>query len=492
MSERLHPPHAGSWFARTTLLLIVALFALRDLPWHLDDYDQAKQAFTSFEMIAEGHWWFQHTPTGRIATKPPFSGWLSAALHPLMPWEFAWRLPSFVSALVIVCMLWRRGARIFDNAAGGLIAAGAFGLNVFSPRLASLVRTDMLLTLFIFVAGCLILERVAQDEPWTPRTRVAFCLAILASMLTKGPIVYAFLLPGLVAYAVCAHRWRLPNHSWSGTWTWLLPLVAFAVWVWIGVRSSPEFYDQVVRKEFFGRFDLSDAPVHKHQPIYFYAGHLLARFAPWSLGLIALYSLRRVRAALRADRALLWLTCWTLGGFVVMSIVPSKRFDRILPVVPPLCLLLVAALRHAEVFTAHRNFTCWVRSIVSVAACISVAYAAVNVWHDVKTDQRALVRFGKGARALADETHGRLAVVSGKDEGMLLYTRTTRFTKIDDAIDRWRAMEIDWLILPEREFAKHARDFDGSTRILETGKIEGKSSAYVLMRRSPAHATRSF
>ena len=38
--------------------VIVCLFASTNLPWQLDDYDQAQQAFTSFEMIKEGHWFF--------------------------------------------------------------------------------------------------------------------------------------------------------------------------------------------------------------------------------------------------------------------------------------------------------------------------------------------------------------------------------------------------------------------------------------------------
>ena len=35
-----------------------------------------------------------------------------------------------------------------------------------------------------------------------------------------------------------------------------------------------------------------------------------------------------------------WLLRWALGGFIVMSLIPSKRVDRIFPVLPPLCLLL--------------------------------------------------------------------------------------------------------------------------------------------------------
>ena len=34
--------------------LTIVLFLIANLPWQLDDYDQAKQAFTSFEMVKEG------------------------------------------------------------------------------------------------------------------------------------------------------------------------------------------------------------------------------------------------------------------------------------------------------------------------------------------------------------------------------------------------------------------------------------------------------
>jgi len=72
--------------------LIVVLFAIANLPWQLDDYDQAKQAFTSFEMVKEGHWVYQHTPHERVATKPPLVGWMSAALFIVTrSWEIAWK-----------------------------------------------------------------------------------------------------------------------------------------------------------------------------------------------------------------------------------------------------------------------------------------------------------------------------------------------------------------------------------------------------------------
>src|ERR1700760_443747 len=79
------------------------LFVIGNLPWQLDDYDQAQQAFTSFEMIKEGHWFFQRTPHAKvIAQKPPLVGWASAATFAITrSWDIAWRLPSFVAALAL-------------------------------------------------------------------------------------------------------------------------------------------------------------------------------------------------------------------------------------------------------------------------------------------------------------------------------------------------------------------------------------------------------
>src|SRR5437667_11761276 len=80
--------------------LLIVLFLIANLPWQLDDYDQAKQAFTSFQMVEEGRWSYQQTPHEHVATKPPLVGWISAGLFAVTrSWDLAWRLPSLVAAL---------------------------------------------------------------------------------------------------------------------------------------------------------------------------------------------------------------------------------------------------------------------------------------------------------------------------------------------------------------------------------------------------------
>src|SRR5207247_6623931 len=149
--------------------LIVVLFAIANLPWQLDDYDQAKQAFTSLEMIKEGHWLYQHTPHERMATKPPLVGWISAAVFAVTrSWEIAWRLPSLVAALSLAVVLFRAAKNAYGKIAA-VIALGAFGLNLLSPRLATLVRTAMPLALVRFLIGVLVWKDIRGGCKWDPR-----------------------------------------------------------------------------------------------------------------------------------------------------------------------------------------------------------------------------------------------------------------------------------------------------------------------------------
>ena len=186
-------------------LLASVLFAVANLPWHLDEYDQAKQAFTSFEMVTQGNWFYQHTPNGWVATKPPLIGWISAGLFEVTrSWELAWLLPSFIAAIVLFFLI-ARAASVYGTIAS-VVAAAAFSLNMFSPRLATLVRTDMPLALLIFAIGLLIWNDIRQRKLPNTRDRLILFVLLSATMLTKGPIVIAFLLPGIVAFQVRAQN----------------------------------------------------------------------------------------------------------------------------------------------------------------------------------------------------------------------------------------------------------------------------------------------
>ncbi|HEY6070562.1 MAG TPA: glycosyltransferase family 39 protein, partial [Chthoniobacterales bacterium] len=336
----------------TLAALMIVLFSITNLPWQLDDYDQAKQAWTSYEMVTEGHWFYQRTSDDQgLATKPPLTGWMSAAVFEITrSWDIGWRLPSFVCAALIAFLLFRNGSRAYGTVAG-LVAFAAFGFNLLSARLATLVRSDMPLALAIFLIGLLIWEKVRSQQPWSRNERWIMFGLLTAGMLIKGPIVYAFLLPGIVV-ATLSERRSVGDRRyslWCGWWPWLASLLIFLAWVIAGCLWVPRFYELVVVREFLARFGEVGTHVHRSQSFFFYIPHLLHKFFPWSALLIGLavvdFRARRwsFRNAFREiSPETLWLICWSIGGLLLMSIIPSKRVDRIFPIIPPLCLLLAA------------------------------------------------------------------------------------------------------------------------------------------------------
>ncbi len=443
---------SGHWLERpgtkwAVLCLIAGFFVITNLPWTLDDYDQAKQAYTSFEMVGQGHWLYQHTPNESVATKPPLVGWISAGLFEVTRWwEMAWRLPSFAAALVLLWLAAREATEAY-GVVGGLVALSAVGLNLLTPRLATLVRTDMPLALVTFLIGAQIWRKIRRAETWTRRDRVIAFVLLASAMLIKGPIIYAFILPGLIVYQFLHRKGGAPS-GWSGWWPWILSLAVFLAWAIGGIVRQEDFYEIVVIREFVGRFSET---VHKSQPIYFYFPHLLHKFAPWSLLLIGLtifFWRRRERLSLQMKPATVWLVCWSVGGLLLMSVIPSKRVDRIFPILPPLCLLLGAQVACAfEKDRWRAKVGPWVGASLVFAVLFIGGYAAFKLGTARRERSDALVQFSWRVRAEATERNWRYAVVGGREEGMLLYLRRDHFLSPNDAVAQWKAGQLDALVV---------------------------------------------
>jgi len=456
MTRSLLEDRRTLWFVAS---LTALLFAVANLPWQLDDYDQAKQAFTSFQMIKEGRWFYQRTPHEHVATKPPLVGWISAGLFAITrSWDTAWRLPSFLAAIAIAMLILRAATSAYGTIAG-LIAFGAFGLNLLSLRLATLVRTDMSLALVIFLIGLLIWKKIRAGTEWRLRDQVYIFGLLTAAMLIKGPIVYAFLLPGIGIFEWWRSRQerldtaRRLQIGWSGWWPWIASLAVFLLWVIGGILFAPGFFDQVVMREFVARFGET---IHRPQPLYFYLPHLLHKLAPWSVLMIgiAIFDVAsrrwRIGAAFREMSAeTFWLLCWSLGGFIAMSLIPSKRVDRIFPIVPPLCLLLAAQV-HGRVGALRRpDAPAW-RPYLAIALAFSIlftgGYTIFKIVSGYRDHHDALVVFGRNVRHEAEAHHWRYEVVSAKDEGLLLYLRKTHFIEPDRAVIEWNRGNLDVLV----------------------------------------------
>ena len=478
-----------SWLLAAVLLLS---FAVANLPWELDGYDQAKQAWTSYEMVTEGHWFYQRTSDDQgLATKPPLTGWISAAIFEVTrSWDIAWRLPSLVCAGLIAFLLFRRGGRAYGSVAG-LIACAAFGLNLLSARLATLVRSDMPLALVIFLIGLLIWEKIRNHQTWSHRDRWIMFGLLTAGMLIKGPIIYAFLLPGIVAYQ-WAFRKTDRTRAWFGWWPWFASLAVFFVWVIAGCLWVPRFYELVVVREFLARFGEIGPHVHRSQSVFFYLPHLLHKFFPWSALLLVLAALelraRRwniTQAFREMSPATVWLICWSVGGLILMSVIPSKRVDRIFPVIPPLCLLVAAqTARFTEEEQRSAKSHRWIMATVTIALLFTIGYVAERVVSGYRGHRDALSIFGRRVREEAARNHWRYEAVGKSDEGLPLYLTRPHFLKPEVAIAKWNNGEIDALAVPVDQAPELMRQLHDSSRRFESEtRADLKRPNYVLLAR---------
>ena len=134
-----------------------------------------------------------------------------------------------------------------------------------------------------------------------------------------------------------------------------------------------------------------------------------------------------------------------------MSLIPSKRVDRIFPVIPPLCLLLAAqingrdaALRRPD--GAADGATSGPAGSAVFAIFFTGGYTGWKVITGYRDHRDALAVFGRNVRHEAEAHHWRYEVVSAKDEGLLLYLRKTHFIEPDGAVTEWNAGNLDALV----------------------------------------------
>jgi len=262
------------------------------------------------------------------------------------------------------------------------------------------------------------------------------------------------------------------------------------VWVICGIKFVPGFYDQVVMKEFLGRFSQT---VHRPEPVLFYLPHLLQKFAPWSVLILALgvLSFRRTRSGIRnlfrqTTPDILWLVCWSLSGLVVMSLVPSKRVDRIYPVVPPLCLLLAAQIGGFRIKKTDERALQWSASALIFSILFTGSYSVAKMLSDYRDHADHLKVFSRAVNQQAVAHHWRYEVISGEGggyEGMLLYLQKPHFIKPHEAVQEWNREALDAVVVPKDKISEFMRELQNAA-IAPLRSIDRKTdpeTGYVLV-----------
>jgi hypothetical protein len=173
-----------------------------------------------------------------------------------------------------------------------------------------------------------------------------------------------------------------------------------------------------------------------------------------------------------------WLLAWSIGGFVVMSFIPSKRVDRIFPVLPPMCLLLAALVAMSK----RERVARWCALTVALAMIFSGSYTAFKISYGIRHHRDALARCGRDFRARAAANHLRYAAIRGESEALLLYLDLPGYSDASGAAARWNAGELDAVIGPEKAMRSIELELQPPGETSQFCPAERKSRYVVLSR----------
>jgi 4-amino-4-deoxy-L-arabinose transferase-like glycosyltransferase len=323
---------------RRDLVILLVLFTIVAVirvtaPSDLATGDQPLQAAYVRDITERGSWIVQHLDDGTPATKPPLYNWLAAL--PILLYgttnEFLLKLPSLIAGLVTLLLTWSISRQIAGERAAFFAGVLLVCSTMFSKQIY-FARTDMVLTLFV-VGQIWAAVRLRPVVLWT--------FAALA-LLTKGPIGIAIPLLALVVF-----WWREGTLREKARAMYLVPglllsLIPLGAWFAAALSSGgEEVWQQLVVRETIDRFaEGTKSKEHKH--LLYYVPHFFVRMAPASFFATAAFAALRVRR--QAFQPMLIAAWWVLAPFVMLSLVPSKRVDRLFPIFPAVCILAGWAL----------------------------------------------------------------------------------------------------------------------------------------------------
>jgi 4-amino-4-deoxy-L-arabinose transferase-like glycosyltransferase len=332
---------------RRSLLVVlavagVAFFAGLDRA-AISDADEAFYAEAAREMIESGDYLTPRYNYENRFQKPVLFYWAVAAAYAVAGvGAAAARISSALSGVGIAAIAWYLGRRWFGERTGliaGLIVSTSFGC----VAMARLSLPDLPLAFFItasIAAGCLALFEVG---PVRSRPMLLAAIAAGLGFLTKGPIGLVVPLVVLIPILFLERRDALRLGPT------LLALLVFATIAlpWYGVMTA--VHGMAYLHSFFLTDNLERFATTRFnypRPAWFYVPIILGGLLPWTafapLWIPGVVRFVRHRAA--PSRATLWLLVWAVFPLLLFSVSVGKQPRYVLPILPPVAVLLAAAL----------------------------------------------------------------------------------------------------------------------------------------------------
>ena len=283
--------------------------------------------------------------------------------------EWAYRLPSVISAWLAVLCTFAIGRRLFDSQTG-LLAAGLLACTVLTVIEAHLAKTDAALLLTVIVAHLALLEFYLSPAEKTPpfMTVLLFWSAIGLGLLIKGPIIAIVVVATALSLSLVDK-----NALWLGGLqpTAGIPIaVAFLLPWLVGsmLAGNEDVIFQSLSEDFLPKL-VGGEESHGAPPGSYLAASPLTL---WPASLIIFPGLL-VAWRHRSEPAVRFALAWAIAPWLMFELAPTKLPHYILPAIPGLALASAAAVAKADFSIPRWSKIFW--GLCGVILAIGLAWA---------------------------------------------------------------------------------------------------------------------
>ncbi|MDQ3257975.1 MAG: glycosyltransferase family 39 protein [Acidobacteriota bacterium] len=318
------------------LISLAALVLLRGLgEGSLSDWDESIYAQVSKEMIQNGDWLTPHWEYKPWFHKPPLMMWLTAIFYRLFKVNEFWsRAASAFSGIGLIVTVYLVGDFLYDIYVG-FLAAVILLTSYHFVDYARLGNTDIMLTLFTFVAVYSYLRLKEDSQKWWYVVWAACAFAVMvkgvAGVIASAVIILALLIDR--RFVATAQS----KHFWQGL---LLAVAIVAPWhILMFAKHGRAFLEEYVGYHVIAR---STRVIEGHVGgRFYYINELQKFFYPWyylTPFALAICIKENLKGQSRS-RMLLLLMVVVFGIYTAAR---SKLSWYILPVYPVLSILVAS------------------------------------------------------------------------------------------------------------------------------------------------------
>ena len=378
LTEMRQRPTFRSALLWCSALFGVALLMLNGLgSFALVDPSEGYYAEGAREMVESGNYLVPSLNYAPYYEKPALIYWLiSISYHLFGVSEFASRLPSVVSAMVLLVVFYFIVREFFNRRAAIFSTLVLLSSPLFFV-IKSLALTDMVFSSLYAISSLLLfLGLEKRRRLWLRAGYVALGLAVLC----KGPLAIVLMCLTFSFYFFMARNSPFvvsPRLSDLAPVSGMLivALVALPWYVTVHVATGGDFSQVFFVEHNFGRLTHL-VPKNHTGPVWFYIPVLLGGLFPWSFLLLGMLASVKTRFTGRMDtkrgRLLAFAFGSALTGFLLFSMASSKLPTYALPLVPAFAILAGASL---DLCARLKR-----QAVVRAMACSVVIAAGISIF----------------------------------------------------------------------------------------------------------------